>query len=138
MKVFFDTNIIMDYLAVRHPFFYDASILVDMCDRKEIQGVISSLTVINCAYLLRKAFSKELMLDKVKWMVSAFEISSINKQMLEMATLSNPHDFEDEVQIHSAMSKHVDVLITRDGKGFDPSKVIVQTPAEFIANCMKS
>lgn len=30
MKVFLDTNVIVDFCAVREPFFHDASMIIDM------------------------------------------------------------------------------------------------------------
>lgn len=137
MKVFLDTNVIMDYLAVRQPFFADASLIVDMCERKEIQCVISTLTVINCAYILRKAFTRKVMFDKIQWMINTFDISRIDKEMIQKAASASPADFEDAVQIKSAISEQVDIIITRDPKGFIPAETLVQSPSEFLANCMK-
>jgi len=137
MRAFIDTNVIMDYLTVRSPFFESASLIIDMCDRKEIEGIISSLTIINCAYILRKAFSKDIMFDKVQWMVKNFVISSVNRNMLLTAISYTPYDFEDAVQQASAMSEFADVIITRDNKGFRNSSTLVLSPSEFIDCCMK-
>ena len=35
MKVFLDTNVLIDFLAGREPFAKDASVIVGMCDRKD-------------------------------------------------------------------------------------------------------
>lgn len=58
MNVFLDTNVVMDLLAERVPFFNDAASIVEMHRRGLINISISTLTVVNCAYILRKAYSQ--------------------------------------------------------------------------------
>ena len=51
MKIFLDTNVLVDYLNKREPFFADAALVIDICERNDIIGVVSSLSVINTAYI---------------------------------------------------------------------------------------
>ena len=39
MKVFLDTNVIIDVLAAREPFFRDSQRVVDYCDKSGFGGV---------------------------------------------------------------------------------------------------
>lgn len=59
MKVFLDTNVIIDFSANRAPFWEAAARVIDMGYRGEISLVISSLTFVNVAYILRKVFPSE-------------------------------------------------------------------------------
>ena len=53
-KVFIDTNIIIDLLAKREPFYKDAQDLFTLSDKKEIHLCISSLSFANAYYSIAK------------------------------------------------------------------------------------
>ena len=55
-KVFVDTNIVIDLLAKREPFYKDAQDLFTLSDKKEIQLQISSLTFANAYYSIVKHY----------------------------------------------------------------------------------
>lgn len=133
MKVFIDTNVLIDYLAKREPFCYDATLIFEMLNQRKIKGAMSALTIVNCAYVLRKAFPPKAVMDTVKWLCDELEITAIDKNTILHAAHKHTNDFEDSVQYFSATYFHPDVVITRDKKGFSSADIVVMTPAEFIA-----
>ena len=54
-KVYLDTDILMDYLYAREPFFKDSIEIVSLIESGKIKGYISSLIIRNLYYLLTKA-----------------------------------------------------------------------------------
>ena len=132
MKVFLDTNVVVDFLGERDPFFQDAAKIFELWRKEEIRLSLSVLTIVNCAYILHKAYSKETMLDKIKWLCGSFEIAPIDVSTIVGAVDLGEKDFEDSVQYLSASSIHSDVIITRDKKGFANADIPVMTPAEFL------
>ena len=54
MKLFLDTNIVVDFYAQRDPFFSSAWKIIELAERGLVDIVVSSLTIINLAYILRK------------------------------------------------------------------------------------
>ena len=58
MKVFLDTNVLLDFYQVRDDFFRPAAIIYDLGFKGEIDLVVSSLSVINANYILRKYYEK--------------------------------------------------------------------------------
>ena len=58
MKVFLDTNVLVDYLNKREPFFEDAASIIGICLSGQAKGVLSALSVVNAAYIMRKAYTK--------------------------------------------------------------------------------
>lgn len=135
MKVFLDTNVIIDYLAVREPFFKDAATIVELCRKHQLEGMLSALTIVNTVYVLRKAYGKHVMAEKAKWLMNTFTISAIDRKALQKALDGEPYDFEDAVQEASALAVFADVIVTRDKKGFAGFDIPVMTPNEFIARC---
>ena len=137
MNVFIDTNVVIDFLGKRKGFFDNAALIFQMQKEGKINAIVSSLTIINCAYILRKIFSKEVMLDKVEKLCNTFTISGIDKTTLVEALKMNPYDFEDAIQYISALPYQPDIIITRDKDGFMNWGIPVMTPDEFIAECQK-
>ena len=44
-RIFLDTNVILDYLLEREPFYYDALKLWAACEEGTVEGYVSALTV---------------------------------------------------------------------------------------------
>ena len=137
MNVLIDTNVVIDFLGKRKGFFDNAALIFQMQKEGRINAIVSSLTIINCAYILRKVFSREVMLDKVEKLCKTFRISAIDKTTLVEALERRPYDFEDTVQYISALPYKPDIIITRDKRGFLDLEVPIMTPDEFIAECKK-
>ena len=99
-------------------------------------GIISTLSIVNCAYVLPKHYNVEAVLEKIKMMLRMFTISDVGASVLEQAAIIKPYDFEDAVQYLSARPYHPDMVITRDKKGFNDLGILVMTPSEFVRKSM--
>jgi hypothetical protein len=58
-KLFVDTNIVIDLLSKREPFFKEAAFLFSLADKKKIQLTISSLTIANASDVLLRQMNWE-------------------------------------------------------------------------------
>ena len=59
MKVMIDTNIILDVLYKREDFYEDSLNIFRLCETKTIIGYVSTLSIANIIYIMRKDLSKE-------------------------------------------------------------------------------
>lgn len=132
MKAFLDTNIIIDFLGEREPFYQDAACIFEMLRKRKVNLITSALTLVNCAYILKKAYSQDVMLPKIKWLCDVLDITPIDEASIVNAIQHKGTDFEDIIQYYSALPYQPDVIITRDKKGFSNLDILVMTPAEFI------
>ena len=132
MNVFLDTNVIIDFMGEREGFFDDAAAIFAMIEDKIITASVSALTIVNCAYILKKAFNSDLMLEKVETLCQLLDIMPIDRSQLTGAVELRPCDYEDAVQYLSALPGRPDVIITRDKRGFNNFDILVMTPAEFV------
>lgn len=127
-KLFIDTNIVIDLLAKREPFYAQAATLFSMADRGKIKLFVSALSFANTNYILlreMKAETARLILRKLKLLV---EVTDLNEKILELALNdSDFKDFEDAIQYYSAIENDIDVIITRNLKDFKRSKIPVLT-----------
>ncbi len=132
IKALIDTNVLLDHLAHRDGFCQDAAVIFSMVDEGQLTGIVSSLSIVNCAYVLPKHYSGEAVLEQIKTMLRMFTISNVDASVLEQAASLEPYDYEDAVQYLSAQPYHPDIVITRDKKGFYSLDILVMTPAEFV------
>ena len=133
MNVFLDTNVVIDFMGERKDFFASASTIFSMIEDGTIHASVSALTIINCAYILKKAFSQKVMLEKIGILCRLLDVTSINKSHLQKAINMKPRDYEDAVQYLSALTYHPDVIITRDKNGFSNFNIPILTPDEFVS-----
>ena len=119
MNVFLDTNVIIDFMGEREGFFEDAAAIFAMIEDKRITASASALTIVNCAYILKKAFNSDLMLEKVETLCQMLDIMPIERSQLMDAVELRPYDYEDAVQYLSSLPSRPDVIITRDKRGFN-------------------
>ncbi len=132
MNVFLDTNVVIDFMGEREGFFDAAAAIFSMIEDKRITASVSALTIVNCAYILKKAFSSDIMLEKVEALCQMFNVTPIDRSQLTGAVELRPYDYEDAVQYLSALPSRPDVIITRDKRGFNDFDILVMTPAEFV------
>ena len=91
MNVFLDTNVVIDFMGEREGFFEDAAAIFTMIEDKRITASASALTIVNCAYILKKAFSSEVMLDKVEALCQMLNVTPIDRSQLVNAQYSSVH-----------------------------------------------
>jgi predicted nucleic acid-binding protein len=131
-KVFVDTNIVIDLLAKREPYYKEAQGLFTLSDKKEIELQISSLTFANAYYSIvkhYKAVDAKKYLLKFKVLVT---ILPLEDKAIELALASDFADFEDGLQYFIAMDNESDILITRNKKDYKTSKIPVMTAGEYL------
>ena len=132
-KIFVDTNIVIDLLSRRDPFFEEAASLFSLADKKRIELSVSSLTIANTSYtLLRQANSRETksILRKLRLIV---EILPLDDKVVGLALNDDTFtDFENGLQHFTAIENNQDIIITRNLKDFKNSKMPVMTAGQFL------
>lgn len=132
MKILFDTNVILDVMLDRTPFSEPASHLLSLVERGDISGIICATTVTTIHYLSTKLLGKKESKNKIKELITLFEIASVNRIVIENAINSTLTDFEDSVIHQAANHAGSEAIVTRDPKGFKQSKIPVYSPVELL------
>lgn len=132
MRVFIDTNILIDFMAVRQPYYQAAAALFALAEINELQLVYSSITVANTFYLLRKSYSSTQLAEAFENQKTVAEISGVSSSDVYAALTARWDDGEDSIQHQSALSAECDFILTRNKKDFEQSYVPVMTPEEFL------
>lgn len=132
MKALLDTNIILDVILKRQPFFEDSYRVMRLCSSKKYEGILAAHTITNAFYILRKHFSSSETRNAILYLLTVFKVNSIDIEKISRALLNEDFkDFEDCLQVECAAAVDADYIITRDAKDFAESKIPCVTPAEF-------
>jgi len=133
--LFIDTNIVLDLLAERQPFYPSAAKLFSLADRGKVLLIVSSLTFANTNYILSKVKNPTLtreILTKFKVLVT---VAALNDKIVELALNdSSFKDFEDGLQYYTALENQTDVIITRNLKDFKASNIPVMTAQSYLSD----
>lgn len=133
MKVFLDTNIVIDFIAGRQPFAKEATALFQLADNHEIELLVSDLSIVNIAYVLRRLnFPMSHIYDAFDEMRPLLTITSIGPAAIDNCLRRRAEDFEDMVQYFSALQAGADYVVTRNKKDFPENKEMIVTPREFL------
>ncbi len=131
-KIFVDTNILLDWLGKRHPYFKFAKELFRKAEDKEVEIFISTMSYISTEYILRKQIGRE----KAKQALAAVRtISSVcqsGEKEIDLALVSSMKDFEDSFQYYNALNNSAKVIITRNPKDFSGSSIPIMSAEEYI------
>lgn len=133
-KIFLDTNVVVDLLGKRDPFYKDAVKIFTLAYNKKVILFVSPLTYATASYLLRKQGN-----NQVRMLLRNFrqlsKVTITNELVVDNALASSFEDFEDALQYYSALTQKVDVIVTRNVSDFMQASIPVLTPEEFLNQC---
>ena len=133
MLILFDTNIILDILEKRQPFYEASKSVLEECISNNIQGCIALHSVSNIYYILRKRYSaadrRKLLLDLLDLLQVAGTDHEHVKNALQKESFS---DFEDCLQDECAKQIHADYIVTRNITDFSTSDILAVTPEDIL------
>ena len=131
-KLFLDTNIMLDLLGEREPFYDSAAKIATLADKGKVKLIVSALSYSTVFYLLSKFENSEIIKEKLRKFKIISHISDLTDKIIEKGLLSNFHDFEDALQYHCALKADCNILITRNGKDFKGSDIPIMTAEEYL------
>ena len=129
MRITLDTNILLDILEKREPFFADSYLVIlnalengDLC-----MMPVSATTDI--AYILRNTDDVKGTLQNLSYMV---RFTDVTAEDFQEAINAEMPDFEDALLAANAKHNKADCIVTRNVKDFSRSPVNAITPAQFL------
>ena len=132
-KIFIDTNIVIDLLSKRTPFFEEAATLFSLADKNQIEISISSLTIANTSYLLLKQMDANKAKSIIRKLRLIVKTLSLDDKIIGLALNDETFsDFEDCLQYFTALENNQEIINTRNLKDFKNSKLPTMTAKQFI------
>ena len=137
MKTLIDTNIILDVLTKRVPFYIDSAKVWTLVREGIIEGCISAISVNNLYYIVNKLEGQKAAKSFVDQLLEDFEIIALTKNILKQARTIPQKDFEDSIQYFLAINEGCECIVTRDKKDFPSIGIKIISPAELLTEIVK-
>ena len=137
MKVLLDTNVILDVLQKRSPWFDDGKEIFLAVANKQIDGFVTAKEIADIHFFSQKQFQGEENIDsKVRKIISGilalFGIVDTLGEDCQNALGIENNDYEDAIMITSAQRAGIDLIVTRNTEHFIQSPAPISTPADFV------
>lgn len=132
MRIFIDSDVILDYLYERKNFSQNARTIIALIEKGIVKGYVSSLILWNIFYILSKYLGEKEARKKIKLFRSIINIIPVDGKIIDLGLNSDIKDFEDSIQYFAAKTEGVDIFVTRNKKDYPKHSIALMSPAEFL------
>lgn len=132
-RVIIDLNVILDVLQRRDPFYEASAALLAAAETGRVDGYMAAHSVTTLFYFLQKGKSSAEARATITNLLQFLKIAPIDQTTIEQSLNLDYGDFEDAVQMMSAVQCRADYLITRNIKDYQPALLPVLQPVDFLA-----
>lgn len=136
-RIFIDTNVMLDLLGERKPFYEPIAKIATLAEKEKLTLVVSPISFATVNYFLSKFENSKIAREKLRKFKIISEICSLTEQTIEKGLNSSFDDFEDALQYFSAAESECDLILTRNGGDFKKSLLPFMTPNEFLIRLTK-
>ena len=138
MKVFLDTNVLLDTIVERDnpQFTDDASTILSLGETQVIELFMSALSIPVIAYVIKNvnATRKKAI---IKDLISIVKVLPSLPQHVDNILESTMNDIEDALQVQSAKEGQCDIIVTRDIADFKESDIPVISPQDLLSRIIE-
>jgi predicted nucleic acid-binding protein len=131
-RLFIDTNIMLDFLGERIPFYDSIAKIATLAEKGILTMVVSPISFATVNYFLSKFENSKIAREKLRKFKIISEICSLDEHTIEKGLNSSFEDFEDALQYFSATESECDVIITKNGKDFKKPLLPIMSADEFL------
>ncbi|MDR0311106.1 MAG: PIN domain-containing protein [Acidobacteriota bacterium] len=134
MNVLIDTNVVIDVLAQREPFFEHSQLILLASEQRHLNGFVSASAITDIFYiaskfLKSKAVARELL---KKHLIDTVKIATVRDDIIYEALSAEWNDFEDCVQYFVGESIGADYIVTRNPEDFSVGTIKAVSPKELL------
>ena len=130
MKVFIDTNILIDFIARREQFYQTAANLI----KGDIKLYATPLSYATCVFIAQRVLGYSGAVKALQILSHYINVTTMDATQCNNALFAAMPDFEDMLQFESAYAAGCDIIITRNKKHFPQDAIQLLEPEEFF-NC---
>jgi predicted nucleic acid-binding protein len=134
MKVFVDTNVLLDLMLDRPEFRHASASCIQGLRNHGAALYISSLTVIHAYYFMRKSHGHEKSMEITQYTLDMFNVLPSDASTLQRSMSLHFNDLEDAHQCAIALQGNCDYFVTRDLKDFKKAPLTILSPAEMFSH----
>ena len=133
MRILIDTNVILDILQKREPFFADSYRALRKAIEEDDECLLCASAVTDIFYMLRKALgSAQKAKEQIERLAQLVSFADVQGMDIHAALMRAMPDFEDAVVDVVAERNGAGCILTRNIKDFAGSVVPAILPADFL------
>ena len=131
MDLMLDTNIVLDHIGRREPFYELSRRTCLLGIVGEARTFVSASMVTDLFYLLRKDFGSREAQRMIEEDLSFLQVVGVSPEDVAAALAQKWNDFEDCLVARCAKKAGADYIVTRNVKDFERSSVKAITPQQL-------
>ena len=131
--VLIDSDVILDFFFDRAPYSDFAAEVLVLCETGKVKGFTTPVIISNVYYLLSKISKHQLVVEKLRQLITIIDIINIDKAVIVEALNSKFKDFEDALQNYAAENDQtIKIILTRNTKDYSQSFLSIMTPEIYL------
>lgn len=133
MRILTDTNIVLDVILKREPFYAMSMDVLRLAQREDIQEYVSASATTDIYYLsYRQLKDKRLVKKLMKNLLTVVSVAYVSEREIFKAIESDWPDFEDTVQYSVALLQQMEGIVTRNPGDYKRSEISIWCPEELL------
>ena len=133
MKILVDTNIVLDVMLKREPFYKSSLEILGLTKRDDVEEYVPASAITDIYYLAyRQLRDKEVVKKLMKKLLTVVSVASVSEQEIENALSLEWNDFEDSVQYSVAFVQEMEGIVTRNPNDYKEAKIKIWKPEELL------
>lgn len=133
MKILIDTNIVLDVMLKREPFYRLSLEILRLAKKDDVEEYVSASAVTDIYYLAyRQLRDKGMVRELMRKLLTVISIASVAGQEIENALSLEWNDFEDSVQYSVEYLQEMDGIVTRNPNDYKDAKIEVWEPGRIM------
>ena len=133
MKLLIDTNVVLDVLLRREPFFRTAAEVLSLTQRDEVREYVSASAITDIYYIANKQMKdRDAVRDLLKRLLMIVSVAAVSEREIQNALNLAWGDFEDSVQYSVALLNEMDGIVTRNPSDYQDANIRIWLPEQAL------
>jgi predicted nucleic acid-binding protein len=133
MDVLIDTNVALDALLEREPYYENAMKIIAVSEDGGFRSYVSASAVTDIFYIARNQLkSKKTAIELLKEMLKTVRVATVTQEDVHKALYADWSDFEDSLAHIVGQSVSARYIITRNPSDFKDSQIEIISPEAFL------
>lgn len=133
MKLLIDTNVVLDVLLQRDPFYKAAAGVLELAQRDDVREYVSASAITDICYIAQKQLKdRNAVRELLKKLLMIMSVAAVSEQEIRNALDLMWVDFEDSVQYSVALMNEMDAIVTRNPDDYKESRIQVWLPEQAL------
>lgn len=133
MKLLIDTNVVLDVLLRREPFFRTAAEVLNLTQRDEVREYVSASAITDIYYIANKQMKdRDAVRDLLKRLLMVVSVVAVSEREIQNALNLAWGDFEDSVQYSVALLNEMDGIVTRNPSDYQEANMRIWLPEQAL------